>query len=192
MLSTLPVTAACLALGRTTLTLDVAIGAGLPVAALVAPPLGVVALLVGSLVSPLAIPTGTHTRVPYPLIAIPLLTGAWVASAVWRRDLRVLTQPAVVAVIALGIAAAAALVLANIPAADGPTAPLAAQLGGLSVFLASAAAVILAADGLRDPRWLGRVVWVYLAFTVVLVGFRAMPESSGRVIGYLSPTPTAA
>lgn len=175
--SALLVVAACTALGRTSRTTDMLLAAGLLAAAVVVPPLGLVALVAGALASPIAFPTGTHTDVHFLVLAVPVLGTLWFTEALLRRDLGVLRLPAVRAVGALAVVAALAGAVGNLPwVGFGRTAPLAAQLGGLGVFVCSAAAVLLAADGLRDLRWLERLTWVFLAFAALLVGSRLMPE----------------
>lgn len=176
-LCVLLVVAACLALGRTSDQTALRLAAGLLVAAIVAPPLGVVALVAGTLASPLTISTGTHTDVSFPLLAVPALVFLWFAGALRRWDFRVLRLPAVRAICALALVAAVAGAVGNLGwLGFGRTAPLAAQLGGLSVFVCSAAAVVLAAELLRDARWLQRVTWVYLAIVAVLIGSKVIPE----------------
>src|SRR5215470_344671 len=75
--ATLLIALACTALGRTTLTAGMAIAGALFIAALVA----------GAMASPLAVSTGTHTDMPFPMLAVPVLAVVWFAGALWRRDL---------------------------------------------------------------------------------------------------------
>ena len=165
------------ALGRISLPIDLVLAASLLAAAILAPPLGLVALVAGALTSPLAVATGTRTDVHFALLAAPLLTVLWLARALWRRDLGVFSLSAVRAASALALAAVLAAVVGNLPRFGfGRTAPLSAQLGGVAVFVSSAAAVVLAADELRDTRWLQRVTWVFLAIAAMLLLGYPMPE----------------
>jgi len=171
------VVAASVALGRTTERGDVALAAALIGAALLAPPLGFVALIAGGLASPLAFATGTHTAIAFPLLAVPIVGASWLIEALWQRDFAVLRLPAVRAVCALALIAALATVVGNLPwLGFGITAPPPAQLGGLAVFVYSAATLIAAADRLRDVRWLQRITWVFLSFAALMVAARLMPE----------------
>ena len=175
------VAAASAAIGRAPLSAaaDLLLAAGLAAAAVVSPPLGLVALIAGGLANPIAFDTGTHTRLHFGCLAVPVLAGAWAIGALWRGEASVLRLPAVRAVCALVLATVVAGAIGNLPwFGFGRTAPLAAQLGGIAVFAFSAAVFVLAADQLRDVRWLQRVTWVYLAFTAVLVGARAVEEFS--------------
>src|SRR5215470_5710773 len=145
--ATLLIALGCTALGRTTPTVGMAIAGALFIAAMLAPPLGIVALVAGAMASPLAVSTGTHTDMSFPMLAVPVLAVAWFAGAVWRRDLGALRLPAVRAVCALALIAALASWVGNLPwFGFSQTAPVAAQLGGLAVFVLSAATVVLAAD----------------------------------------------
>jgi hypothetical protein len=187
-LATVAVAAAAIALGRGTPHLDLALAAGMLAAAIAAPPLGVVALIAGSLASPFAIPTGTHTDLSFPLVAIAVLSALWMGRALWRRDLAVLRLPAVRAAWALAAVAALAGAAGNVPSlALGSTAPPAAQLGAIGEFACAAAALTIAAESLRDPRWLHRVTWTFLGIGAVFVGSRIIPELASTNEWFIEP-----
>jgi 4-amino-4-deoxy-L-arabinose transferase-like glycosyltransferase len=184
-LATLLVVAASIGLGRSSRTADLLLGAGLVAAAALVPALGMVALVAGSLTSQIALPTGSHTDLRFPLLAVPVLGLLWLLEALWRRDLAPLRHPAARAAAALALVAGAALVVGNLPTIGfRRTASIATQLGGFGVFAYTAAVVVLAADRLRDPRWLRRVVWVFTAIAGALVAGRLIPELA-RPVGWL-------
>jgi len=138
---------------------------------------GLAVLVVGNLLVPVAIPTGTQTSLSFTILALPVLTGVWALAAAYRRDWAVLrTRPALPL---LGLVAAALLSFAvvNQPwVFIAPVAPLRAQLGGLAVFVLSAGLFFVAADALRDLRWLGLLTWLFLALSAVYIAGRlALP-----------------
>lgn len=177
ILATVLVVAACIGLGRSSRSVDLLLGAGLVAAAALVPALGMVALVAGSLASQIVLPTGSHTDLRFPLLAVPVLGVLWLLEALWRRDLALLRHPVVRAASALTLVAWAALVVGNLPMIGfGRTASIPTQLGGFGVFAYTAAAVVLAVDRLRDPQWLQRVVWVYIPLAGALVAGRLIPE----------------
>jgi hypothetical protein len=183
-LATVLVVAACVGLGRSSRTVDLLLGAGLVAAATLVPALAMVALVAGSLASPLALATGSYTELRFPLLAVPVLGGLWLLEAVWRRDLALLRHPVARAAAGLTLVAGAALVVGNLPMIGfGRTASIRTQLGGFGVFACTAAVVALAADRLRDPRWLPRVVWVFISLATALVAGRLIPSSPIRPAG---------
>jgi 4-amino-4-deoxy-L-arabinose transferase-like glycosyltransferase len=189
--STLPVVAACVALGRVSSSADAGLAAGVLAAAILSPPLGLVALATSGLTSPLAFGTGTHTALSVVLLAAFVLGALWLIRAMWLRDFTVLRLSAVRAAGALALAAAVSCAVGNLPwFGFGRTAPLAAQLGGVVVFIASAAVLVLAADELRDPRWLQRVTWVFLALATAMVASYAVPELDPLSGWLIQPTAT--
>ena len=176
-LATLLVVAACIGLGRSSRTVDLLLGLGLVAAAVLVPALGMVALVAGSLASQIVLPTGSHTDLRFPLLAVPVLGVLWLLEALWRRDLAVFRHPAVRAALALALVAWAALVVGNLPMIGfGRTASIPTQLGGFGVFAYTAAVVVLAADRLRDPQWLQRTVWVFIPIAAAPVAGRLIPE----------------
>ncbi|MBP1685800.1 MAG: O-antigen polymerase family protein [Deltaproteobacteria bacterium] len=124
---------------------------------------GLAILIIGSLIAPVAIPTGTKTRLNFTVLMLPVLSGLWVLKAASRRDWSVLSLRPVAPLLALVTAALLSFAVVNQPwVYIAPLAPLRAQLGGLSVFMLSAALFIIAADELRDLRWLGVLTGLFL------------------------------
>lgn len=138
---------------------------------------GLAILIVGSLIAPVAISTGTKTQLNFTVLMLPVLTGLWVFKAAYRRDWSVLSLRPVTPLLALVTAALLSFAAVNQPwVYIAPLAPLRAQLGGLSVFVLSAALFIIAADTLRDPRWLQVLTGLFLLLgATYIVGSLAWP-----------------
>lgn len=140
------------------------------------PPLGLIALLIGSLIIPLSIGTGTQTQLNFTVIFLPLLIAVWLSRCVWSNDWRWLRPRPNAALLAFAAVATLSLIVANVPSlAVAPTASLAAQLGGLSVFLLSAAVFVMVADQIRDVRWLQLMTVALLALGALYVVRRVVP-----------------
>jgi hypothetical protein len=151
-------------------------------------PLGVTALIVGSLVVPLSIGTGTQTDLNFPVVFLPLLIAVWLVRCVWSGEWQWLRSRSNVALVALAAVATLSLVIANVPAvAVAPTASLAAQLGALSVFLLSAAVFVMVADQVRDVRWLQVMTAALLALGALYVVRRVAPILRGATMGLFQP-----
>jgi hypothetical protein len=138
---------------------------------------GLAVLIIGSMIAPVAVPTGTKTGLNFTVLALPVLSALWALGAAYRRDWSVLSLRPVVPLLALLAAALLSLAAVNQPwVYVAPLAPLRAQLGGLSVFLLSGALFIIAADELQDVRWLEVLVGLFLFLgATYIVGRLAWP-----------------
>jgi hypothetical protein len=139
---------------------------------------GLVFLVVGNLLVPVAISTGTQTPLNFTVLALPMLTGLWVLTAAYRSDWAVLRARPGPPLLALTVAALLSFAIVNQPWVHivAPLAPLPAQLGGLSVFLLSAGLFFTAADKLQDRGWLAFVTWTFVALAAVyMTGRLALP-----------------
>ncbi len=152
------------------------------------PPLGLAALIAGSLVAPVAVPTGTQTDLNFTVLFLPVLLIVGFVQLVRRGDWgRLVSRPvlpvlalAVTAVLSFGIVNYTSLVFAfsigNPPwLADAQMAPLPAQLGGLAVFILSAGAFFLAANEIRDVSWLQALTWLFLGLAGLYLAKRLVP-----------------
>lgn len=154
---------------------------GLPLAALAAafllrrPGAGLAILVVAGLAVPFSIGTGTNTSLNPVVFLVPVLTGLWVLDmAVRRKSIRFHHHTAVYLVLALCVVVVLAFIAGQLPWFDLPGAGLAPQLGGVAVYLFSAAAFLLAAHVL-DERWLRRVVYLFLAVGALYLAASTLP-----------------
>jgi O-antigen ligase len=143
------------------------LGALLGVAGLVIlyrqPASGLLALVVASLAVPLQLGTGTKTELNISVLLVLALTGLWVLEMLVRRKLLLVWARPILPLFLLIVVATVAFVAGLEPwIVFAETASVAAQLGGLGVFVLSAAAFLLAAHRIPDLRWLERLTWVFL------------------------------
>jgi hypothetical protein len=140
---------------------------------------GLVALIPASLTVPFAIGTGTQTTVNITLLLVAALLGVWAVDMMRRHRLRLVPSqvnlPALMFVLVATLALAAGQLPWN-PFAS--TASLAAQLGGLSVFVLSAGALLLMGNLITELRWLRVIVGVFLALGALVVLGRLWPSLS--------------
>jgi hypothetical protein len=141
------------------------------------PTAGIVALIPASLLVPIALGTGSESSINAPMLLLLLLTALWLFDtvAVRRRiDLR-LSRPelALLALVAVAVVAFLAGQLLWFPLAQH--APIRAQIGGVMIFVLSAAAFIVSAQQIKTQRALQ-----LLTGTFLLLG-------AGFAVGHMLP-----
>jgi hypothetical protein len=128
------------------------------------PPLGIFAVLIGGMLVPFEVGTGTETGINLAVILIPLLLGIWILDMLVRkrrisfvssRPIWPLLALAVVSILAFGIGQLPWFVYAK-------GANLNSQIAGLVVFLVSVGAFLLVANLITELSWLKRLTWFFL------------------------------
>jgi hypothetical protein len=153
------------------------IGAGLLVAFWRWPLLGLIALMVGSLVIPFEISTGTQSMLNITVLLLPMLIGLWVVNLVSQKGQRLLMARPLWPLSAFVVVAVLAFIAGNQPwLIFAQTAPIQAQLGGLAVFVLSAGAFILAAYQVREIRELKWLTWLFLSLGAFYIASRLIPD----------------
>jgi O-antigen ligase len=141
------------------------------------PTAGIVALIPASLLVPVALGTGSESSINAPMLLLLLLTALWLFDMVAvRRQIDIhLSRPelAVLALVAVAVVAFLAGQLVWFPLAHH--APIRAQIGGVMIFVLSAAAFLLAAQRIKTLRALE-----VLAGTFLLLG-------TGFAVGHMLP-----
>ena len=135
---------------------------GIVVFLLKRPHWGIMALLPTALIVPFAIGTGTQTQIVMVVPLIGVLFGLWVLNMVVQRQVHIAHVRPLLPLFCLVVAVTLAFINGQLPWFSVRGAPLAAQLGGLSIFLLSAAVLLLVAHQLDDVRWLRWLVWSFL------------------------------
>lgn len=131
------------------------------------PRLGILALIAAGLVIPLEVGTGTGSALNPVILLIPVLSVLWLLdSIVRRRGIHLHRHPSVYFVLALSATAVLSTVAGQLHWFSVAGVSLNAQLGGLMVFLLSAAAFLLAAHILNEV-WLRRLVYLFLLLAAV-------------------------
>jgi O-antigen ligase len=157
------------------LALVLPVGIGLVLLFLRWPPLGLLGL-VGSIIIPISGPSNSNATMGL----AALLLGLWIFDMMVRQrkiwlPSSISTPPAlilaVVAALAFGVGQLPWYTFAN-------PAPLGAQLGGLSLFILSAAVFLLAATQIRSIVWLQWMTWLFLIFGAIFNLGRLLPPIS--------------
>jgi O-antigen ligase len=132
-------------------------------------PLFLLLAVAAGLLVPFSLGTGTETGLNPVILLLPIVSGLWVLDmALRQKSIRLHRHPAVTLLLAFCAAAILAFIAGQLPWFSIPGAGLAAQVGGLMVFLLSAVAFLLAAHVLNE-RWLGRLVYLFIAIGGVYV-----------------------
>jgi hypothetical protein len=141
------------------------------------PALGIVTLIPASLYVPIAVNTGTETRLSAPVLLTGLLAGLWLFDMVVRqRRLYLLPSRPLLPLFALVVVVMLAFLAGQLPwfpFAEG--ASMAAQLGGVSVFVLSALVFTLVAYQVQELRWLQYTTWLFLLLGGIYIAGRFLP-----------------
>jgi O-antigen ligase len=175
-------------LGRRPSPLWIALLAGVCLVAILLrrPELGLLGVLVSALIVPFSLGTGTQTRLHAALLLIPMLAALWLADMVMRRDVRLVPSPTNLPLLLFVLSATVSLLAGSLPwIYFAARAPITAQVGGWAVFVLSATIFLLAANQIKDMRWLQALVWLFLAVGGVVLLGRLLPPLgavSGRLV----------
>ncbi|CAG0942290.1 hypothetical protein ANRL1_00888 [Anaerolineae bacterium] len=144
------------------------------------PRLGLVALVVGTLVAPISISTGSQTPLNITVLLIPGLLGIWLANMIHQRKLHLAPSRTTLPLIALILSATISLIAGNAPwNLFARTAPLVTQIAGWAVFVFAAGTVLLVANQVNDQRWLQILTMLFLAIGgLYIVGRLGIPGFS--------------
>ena len=128
------------------------------------PALGLVGLVIASLAVPFEINTGTQTRLNSVMLLLVLLIGLGIFDVIAQKRRITLISTRVLLPLLVFIAITiVSLLVGQLPwFVYADKASIAAQLGGLSIFLLSAGVFILVAGQLRDLRWLKWMTWIFI------------------------------
>ena len=137
------------------------------------PALGIIIAIIGGVVVPFTGPSGLNVT----LIMTALLFGLWVLDmVVQQRRLRLIPSRTIWPSLSFVSAALLSFGVGLLPwFTFAEHAPLGAQLGGLSIFILSAGAFLLAAHQIQDLDWLQWITWVFLAFAALFAAGQLIP-----------------
>lgn len=145
------------------------------------PPLGLMMLLVGSMLIPYGIGTGTATSINPAIIITGLIFALWVIDGLARkrREWFRFSGP-LLPLLVFVILAILAFVNGLLPwFVYAPHAPLRSQIGGLSIFLLSAIAFVHVSAVIKNERWLQALTWLFLFLAGITLFFRIIPPLRG-------------
>jgi len=150
------------------------------------PSLGVLGLIIASLLVPIAIGTGTDSKINAAMLGLAGLAGLWILDLPWRREARFRFSRPMLPLFALGLVATLSFAVGvrpEMPFAE--TAPLRTQIGGLGIFWLSILAFVVAAHRLIHPRWVRAAMWLFTALGAAYIAGRLLPPLS-RVVDRFS------
>lgn len=130
------------------------------------PLLGIVALLF-TIVIPLNGPSGFNATIAL----VAFLFGLWIVEMIFiQRKVTLVSSITIKPLTILVIVACLSFGFGQLPwYTFAQSAPLGAQLGGLAIYILSAAAFLLIAHKIQDIRWLQIIVWTFLAIGAVYI-----------------------
>jgi hypothetical protein len=131
---------------------------------------GLLLLPVVAVFVPYAVGTGTESAVPAALILAALILVLWLARAISRGDATIVAPGVALPLVAFAATAVLATVYSDVdrdPLVWVPPTWTQIQVGGVSLFVLSAAVWLVAANTLRELRWVKWLVWSFLAIGAV-------------------------
>ncbi len=141
------------------------------------PPLGLALLIVGSLLFPLEIGTGTETKLNFPILFLPVISGLWLYHLITSRGSIKLAHPrTTLPLLLLMVAVLVAFGFGQFPwFSNYGNASLPAQVGSIAIFFLSIAAFLLVGNQVQDVVWLWRLTWLFLALGGIYTFGRLVP-----------------
>jgi len=155
------------------LILFLLVGAGVAWVFISWPAVGLLVAYLGGMVLPVVGPAGLNLS----MITLGMLLALWLLDmVVQQRKIRLVPSATIRPVVALMVTACFSFAIGQLPwFSFARNAPLDAQVGGLAVFLLSAGAFLLAANQIKDLRWLERITWMFLALAGLYIVGRIVP-----------------
>ena len=167
-------------------TLLIIVGAFAALFLVRSPLLGLPVLLVGSIVFPFTIGTGTQTAINITILLIPALLGLWIADMFRHGRARLVPSQTTLPIVLLAISAVISFIAGDLPWDPfARTAPITAQVGGLATFVLSAGVFLLVGNQVTDLRWLKLLVALFLAIGALYMIGRINPIL-GRFAGTIN------
>lgn len=147
---------------------------------------GLLALIPTALCLPLAIGTSTQTALNAAVLLSAALLGVWLLDMLRRGEVRLVPAPVNLPALAFMLVVLLAFVAGQLPWNPfASTASLAAQVGGLAVFLLSVGTLLLIGNMTSEPHHLRMMVWLFIGIGALVVLGRLLPPLgalSGRLL----------
>jgi O-antigen ligase len=125
-------------------------------------------LIVGSVLVPFGVGTGSQTTLNVSILLVAVLTGLWIVDMMLSHDLSLVRSRTIRPLLALIAVSLVAFVNGVQPwIVFAQTAPIRAQLGGMFIFILSASAFILFGHRVRDYADLRKLTWAFLALAAL-------------------------
>lgn len=141
------------------------------------PSLGLLGLIVGGMLVPFSIGTGSGTSINISVLITAGLLVLWVLEITTGKKRLEFSRP-VLPLVFFMISALLGFAFGQIRYFQVPPASLMAQLGGLMIFLLLGGVFILAAHQISDLRWLEWIVWTFLILAGIYILGNLFPVRS--------------
>lgn len=127
------------------------------------PSLGLILLIPISMFIPITIGTGSGSSLNAAILGVLGLTAIWLLEMIIeQREIKLVSSHLNMPLFGLVVVATLSLLSGQLPWFNyAKSAPLTAQIGGLAVFWISVLAFLLAANRLKDIKWLEWMMWLY-------------------------------
>lgn len=140
------------------------------------PALGLVLLIPTNMIVPFSIGVGTQASIHATLILLGILGALWFYQMVHvKRKMSLIASPPVISLLLFLLASIISFFVGQLPWFWTNSAPVVAQIGGLSIFFFSVLGFLLAAHQFDDIIWLERFTWTFLIFGAIFLLFRIIP-----------------
>jgi O-antigen ligase len=166
---------AIFALRPSLITLLLVVGLGGALILMRWPLLGLAGVIIGGLVVPVGIGTGSESEINPPMLLLILLLGIAFLQVVWRREIRWAASRTILPLMAFLGVAFISFGVGQLPWFYTGSAPIRAQIGGLAIFVLSAGAFLLTSHLVKDVRWLERFTWILLSLGAVYIVGQIVP-----------------
>lgn len=145
------------------------------------PLLGLAGVIIGGLVVPVGIGTGSESELNPPILLLVLLLGISLLEAVRRREIQRVTSRTVLPLMALLIATFLSFGIGQLPWFYAGSSPIRAQIGGLGIFILSAVAFLITSQLVKEMRWLERLTWIFLGLGALYIAGQFLPPLGSLV-----------
>jgi hypothetical protein len=146
------------------------------------PSWGVILLIPVSLIVPFSVGTGSESSINATMLLLAFLFGMWIIELlISKGKMTFLRSRCILASIVFMLLAVISFGFGQLPWFSIPAAPIRAQIGGLSIFLLSIAALLLVAHRITDIRELEWMTWIFIILGAVYVVTSFIPSLSAAL-----------
>ncbi len=122
------------------------------------------------------IPYNGRSGINATVLLVTLLLGVWILDMILRRDLRLVPSITIRPLFVFIAIVILAFAMGQVPwYVFAQSAPMATQLGSLTIFILSAGGFLLTAHQIRDIKSLERITWFFLVIVAIYIVGRLTP-----------------
>jgi hypothetical protein len=140
-------------------------------------PLGVFLIIPASILINYSLGTGTQSSINAPILMIIFLSGLWLVDMVIIKGrIEILRSKTLIPLVLMVVVSLLAFLNGQLDWYElAAPAPMTAQIGGLMMFVLSAAIFFLVVYQIREIKWLERMVWIFIAIGAFFILSRYIP-----------------